>query len=77
MEVRKDGSRLLRSSRGPGMIFLKEEGKHLRIVTVGVLFLDDDDASDLQQAISYWRSNGRLPGMEHLEQSFKDMGEDD
>lgn len=66
MEVRKDGTRILRSSLGPAKLYLMENGKTLRIELDGVVFLDDYDACDLQQAIAFWRNSGRLPGIEKV-----------
>ena len=64
MEVKKDGTVVIKSSTGPSQMFIREVNGSVRIEVFGVVFLEESELSDLSHVIDFWKENGRLPEME-------------
>ncbi len=64
MEIKKGGTVVIKSSTGPGQMFIGEVNGSIRIEVFGVVFLEESELSDLSHVIDFWKENGRLPGME-------------
>lgn len=64
METKDNGSLMIKSSTGPGQMFIGEVNGSIRIEVLGVMFLEESETSDLSHVIEFWKENGRLPHME-------------
>ena len=64
MEMKKDGTVVIKSSTGPGQMFIGEVNGSIRIEVFGVMFLEEKELSNLSHVIEFWKENGRLPGIE-------------
>lgn len=64
MESKDNGSLTIKSSIGPGQMFIRETNGSVRIEVFGVMFLEEKELSNLSHVIDFWKENGRLPHME-------------
>lgn len=64
METKDNGSLMIKSSTGPGQMFIGEVNGSIRIEVLGMMFLEESETSDLSHVIEFWKENGRLPHME-------------
>lgn len=60
----KNGTLTIKSSTGPGQMFIREVNGSIRIELFGVMFLEESESSDLSHVIDFWKENKRLPEME-------------